>query len=148
MPKDRFIQTYSQLRARSSATNAEIRANFGHDIDMQSLSGEPSHPGGPDIFSLEQYKPSPLQYVTDSVIAFFSQMPRRQRTTQGARVHEKIGIVVFALAMILVPVWLLHILSDAAQKLAMITSFIVFFALALGTAIVDKPNEVLISTAV
>jgi hypothetical protein len=56
-------------------------------------------------------------------------------------------IIAGGLAMLLVPLWLLEYYSGSKVRLGIITAFVVAFMLVMTTATINRPFEVVASTA-
>jgi uncharacterized membrane protein len=58
-----------------------------------------------------------------------------------------LGIIFLGLIMLLAPMWWLECVSDSKARLRIITGFVVVFILAMTTATINRPFEVVAATA-
>lgn len=58
-----------------------------------------------------------------------------------------LGIIALGLAMLLAPLWWMQNVSDNNNRLAIITGFVILFTLLMTGATINRPFEVVASTA-
>ena len=162
---DDLVLQHSQLRARPKVPRKDIVSleNWFYNHPSAILPAETMYIKRPsDLFTLVPASKSPLRLLLERssrfrLHKFWRQKPSDSTVVRDENVHYisdakidhfvTIFIMSIGLIMLIAPLWILTYLGGLARRLAVISAFIVSFAVLLSWTTIAKPFESLAAAA-
>lgn len=160
---NKFVHVFSSIRARPKADQRQVNnlkafrikraindaeMNFiDHEHDLMPINHHPSTLLRKMLVSSRLIRLSKFMQ-TKLVEGFHSKSPSTHYASDEAFDHlSTYGITLMGLGMLLGPIWWLECVSDSKKRLAVISGFVVFFMVLMTLATVNRPFEVVASSA-
>lgn len=162
---DELLLAHSELRSREPARKRNIMnvENWFYNNDGAIMEEERRFIAHEDLVSISKSAKATMRHFLETHIVFRLHWLWKKDAPNGTRDvdrevrryvdDERIDIVttitmlLAGLSMLVAPIWILAIVSNAYTKLGIITAFIIVFLGVISYATVAKPAETLAATA-
>ena len=162
---DDLVLQHSQLRARPKVPEKDLISldNWLYNHSNPILPAETEYLKRPsDLFTLVPASKSPLRFFLERsrhfrLLKLWQQKPPDSATVKDENVHYSsdakidhyltVSIMSIGLLMLIAPLWILTYLGGLARRLAVISAFIVLFAVLISWSTFAKPFESLAAAA-
>lgn len=169
---DKYVEAYSSMRSRPAADDRQInnvknwltneKGEYLHAIDAKETTCYTDSNYAPDLITISSRTRPPLGRWLESWERLQVSRLFRAKLIPGQHVEsdtttyssdskfEKLtnrSIIAGGLIMLLTPLWLLEFASGSKVRLGIITAFVVVFMMGMTTATINRPFEVVASSA-
>lgn len=142
--EERQVNNLHEFRGRNSIKAEEMKF-IDHEHDLISINHHPSTPLGKILTAMKFVRLSSLMRAKPVDGAHSSSTHYASDEALG---HLSTGSVIFlGFVMLLCPIWWLEYVNDSKTRLGIITGFLAFFMSLMSLATVNRPFEVVASSA-
>jgi hypothetical protein len=161
--QDQYIEAFSKIRARPRAEQRQID-NLVNWLKRGAITEDETHFANhkSDLISIHARSRPPLGRWLEACQKLQDLKIFKAKSIKGLHIESDttsyssdkmferfttLGIIFTGLVMLLAPMWWLECVEDRRSRLKIITGFVIVFILAMTTATINKPFEVVAATA-